>query len=448
MTVALGWLGTDHGDYGGLRHTRFRRSACRLRMRSFVTWQLIERPLVAAAYAVNLAVRARHGLRSCGRHTGAAESIIRSGIDECWDGTHYRASAGHFRQFWTRDLSFSAPALARLSPAHADRVIRSYEWAIRTWQRRRSHVTTTIHYFDQPVDVFDFGVDCLPLMLAAMRCVGAEHLLEEHRSWLEGEVRHYVEEVVDPRTGMVRGDRKYSAHRDTIVNRCNAFGNSMVALLAMPVAELGWEAPERLRPLALAPQSILLDRFWDARGFFIDSIGDDTPSGEGNIWPFWTGVITDGAVLRKALHELEERGYADPYPLKYEVARRPQLEPLFVRTFMPDYQGATVWTSLGSMYLQLLHACDPALARTEIDRYRTWIERDGTFWEVLDDETGERYHSTFMTRSDESMLWSAIFLDLLENRDLPPATMRSGGGRKPLVAASADDQPVSPSSPS
>ena len=77
------------------------------------------------------------------------------------------------------------------------------------------------------------------------------------------------------------------------------------------------------------------------------------------------------------------------------------------------------------MYLQLLHRFDPQKARVEMDRYRTWIERDGTFWEVIDDETGERYSSTLLTRSDESMLWSAIFLDLLENPDQPPARMRA-----------------------
>ena len=51
--------------------------------------------------------------------------------------------------------------------------------------------------------------------------------------------------------------------------------------------------------------------------------------------------------------------------MKYEAVRKPEIEPLFVRTFMPDYQGATVWTSLGSMYLQLLHTLDPARARVE-----------------------------------------------------------------------------------
>jgi len=72
---------------------------------------------------------------------------------------------------------------------------------------------------------------------------------------------------------------------------------------------------------------------------------------------------------------------------------------------------------------QLLHSLDPQRAQPEIDRYVSWIERDGTFWEVIDDETGLRYSSTFLTRSDESMLWSAIFLDLLEH----PASERRLG---------------------
>lgn len=401
-------------------------------------WQLFKRPLIAAAYAVNLGVRARRGFLGRKRHPGTAAEIIRACIDDCWDGTHYRASPGYFRQFWTRDLSFSAPALARLSPAHRERVIASFDWAIRTWERRDSHVTTTIHFFDQPVDVFDYGVDCLPLLMAALHRIGADSVLAEHRPWLEREIRHYMDEVVDPQTGMVRNDRKYSAHRDTIVNRCNAFGNSMVALLAMTVVDLGWDVPDPMAPLALAPQRILLDHFWDPRGFFRDSPGDTTPSGEGNVWPFWTGVIREPEVLRQALETLEERGYADPYPLKYEPIRKPEIEPLFVRTFMPDYQGATVWTSLGSMYLQLLHHLDPARARPEIDRYIAWIERDRTFWEVIDDETGERYSSTLLTHSDESMLWSAIFLDLLDHPHLPPATMRPAFGDRDVEPASDD----------
>ena len=155
-----------------------------------------------------------------------------------------------------RATSASAPRHWRASPRqHRERAIQSFDWAIRTWERRKSHITTTIHFFDQPVDVFDYGVDCLPLLMAALVRIDADGLLEEHRPWLEGEVRHYLDEVVDPGTGMVRADRKYSAHRDTVVNRCNAFGNSMVALLAMTLMDLGWDVPDAIRPLALAPQA-------------------------------------------------------------------------------------------------------------------------------------------------------------------------------------------------
>lgn len=91
---------------------------------------------------------------------------------------------------------------------------------------------------------------------------------------------------------------------------------------------------------------------------------------------------------------------------------------------MPDYQGASVWTSLGSIYMQLLNSIDPGRAAAQIDRYRAWIERDGTFWEVIDQRTGRAYSSTLLTQSDESMLWSSIFLDLLEHRQLEPATLR------------------------
>ena len=136
--------------------------------------RLFKQPAVAAAYALNVGFRARRGVTGRKRHEGDAREIIHACLGDCWDGTHYRASPGHFRQFWTRDLSFSAPSLARISPEHCDRAIRSFDWAIGTWERRDSHITTTIHFFDQPVDVFDYGVDCLPLRMAALHRIGAD----------------------------------------------------------------------------------------------------------------------------------------------------------------------------------------------------------------------------------------------------------------------------------
>ncbi len=387
-------------------------------------WQLVDRPLILAAYGVNLAIRARRALVGPRRHRGDAANIISACIDDCWNGHCYTASPGYFHQFWTRDLCFSAVAIARRSDQDRGRVLASLSWAIRAWRRRRSHITTTIHYFSQPVDVFDYGVDCLPLLLTALLALEGQRIVERHRTWLQREVEHYVDEVVDPDLGLVRTDRKFSAHRDTVVNRCNAYGNSMVALLADTAPRLGLRLPDPLRPIARDPAGLLTEVFWnEAGGYFVDRPGDTAPSGEGNLWPYWTGVVTDQARMRSSLATLAKAGFATPYPLRYEVTRDPAEEPLFVRTFMPNYQGTTAWTSLGSIYLQLLHHVDPESAREGIERYVAWIERDGTFWEVLDGDTGRPYRSSFLTQSDESMLWSAIFLDLIRHPDLPPAIL-------------------------
>jgi hypothetical protein len=142
--------------------------------------------------------------------------------------------------FWTRDLSFSVPSLVRLG--HRGRVHASLAYALEVWKKRRSHITTTIHYFDRPGDVFEYGVDSLPLFLSALRAAGAEDLVERHHAWLEDEIDHFYKLVVDPATGLVRSDRKFSAHRDTVVNRSNAYGNTMVALLAKTIEETGWFA--------------------------------------------------------------------------------------------------------------------------------------------------------------------------------------------------------------
>ena len=294
---------------------------------------------------------------------------------------------------------------------------------------------TTIHYFDRPGDVFEYGVDSLPLFIAALRVADADDLVERHRHrlWLEAEIAHYYATVVDPATGLVRSDRKFSAHRDTVVNRSNAFGNTMVALLAKTIAETGWFASPFERHFEGDHGRLLMQHCWDG-DHFRDALDGETVSGEANIWPFYTGVIGDPVVVAAALEYLHANGFCDPYPLRYETSRRPEREVWLTRHILPDYQGSTVWTSLGAMYLQVLRTVDPALAATETARYVEWIERDGTFWEVMN-AAGQNWVSPrWIMIGEESMLWSAIFLDVLENGHLAPAAIPTAAVAQRLAA--------------
>ncbi len=377
-------------------------------------------PALIAVYVHNVGVRVRRQFRGHTRHAGDASAIVRACIEACWNGRTFTASPGHFDMFWTRDLSFSAPSLVRLG--HGPRVRDSLAYALDIWTRRRSHITTTIHYFDRPGDVFEYGVDSLPLFLAALRAADATYLVEQHRSWLEAEVAHFAKLVVDPATGLVRSDRKFSAHRDTVVNRSNAYGNTMVALLAKTIEETGWFASPFERHFDGDYGRLLQEHFW-AGDHYRDALGDETVSGEANIWPFYAGVVSDPGIIAPALAYLDANGFCDPYPLRYETTRRPEREVWLTRHLLPDYQGSTVWTSLGAMYLQILRTVDPTLAATETARYVDWIERDGTFWEVMDSRGQNWVSPRWIMIGEESMLWSAIFLDTLEHADQAPAML-------------------------
>jgi hypothetical protein len=388
-------------------------------------------PAVLATYVHNIGIRLRREFRGHTRHPGDAAAIVRACIEACWNGRTFTASPGHFDMFWTRDLSFSVPSLVRLG--HGPRVQASMAYALDVWARRRSHITTTIHYFDRPGDVFEYGVDSLPLFLAALRAADATDLVERNRPWLEAEIAHYYETVVDPTSGLVRSDRKFSAHRDTVVNRSNAFGNTMVALLAKTIEETGWFASPFERHFEGDYGRLLIDHFW-VGDHFRDALGDETVSGEANIWPFYTGVVGDPLRVAAALRYLDANGFCDPYPLRYETSRRPEREVWLTRHVLPDYQGSTVWTSLGAMYLQVLRTVDPQLAAAETARYVAWIERDGTFWEVMNAHGQNWVSPRWILIGEESMLWSAIFLDALENLDKPPAYLSD---RAPVVEAVA-----------
>jgi hypothetical protein len=377
-------------------------------------------PSMVPVYLRTLVVRARRHARGHTRHPGDAAAIVRACIEACWNGRTFTASPGHFDMFWTRDLGFSTPALVRLG--ERDRVHASLARALEVWARRGSHVTTTINYGDRPADVFEYGVDSLPLLLAALRAADGVDLVERHRNWLAGEVRWFAERVVDPATGLVRADRTYSAHRDTVVNRSTAYGNTMVALLAKTLAETGWLESPVERHFNGDHGRLLREHFW-AGDRFRDNVGNDIVSGEANVWPFYAGVVTNQEMLRSSLAYLDANGFADPYPLRYETVRRPGREVWLTRHVLPNYQGTTVWTSLGAMYIQLLRWIDPAAAEREIERYRGWIERDGTYWEVLDGRGRPWISPRRLFIGEESMLWSAIFLDLLEHGGEGPALL-------------------------
>jgi len=366
-------------------------------------------PAIVASYPVGAARSLRRRWIGPRRWPGDARAICAAVIERCWNGEYLAASGGHFRQFWTRDLGFSAGALVRLG--QGERVVASLAWALETWKARRHHITTTVFGGRRPADVYAYGIDSLPLFLWALRLCGAGDLVARHGGWLRDEVRWFAEVAVDRRTGLARTDRDFSGHRDTVRRRGTCHAAVMVALLAREARLLDLLP----RPLGNGdPSARLVEAYWRGDHFADAPEGPGVVSGEANVWPFWTGVVDDVAMLGAALGVLRRAGLDRPLPLRYVARREAAIEAWPTRLLLPDYQGTSVWTSLGAIYLQLEARVDPAAAARDAGAYVVLVEREGTFWEVLDG-SGRPFRGRYgLYHADEGMLWSAIFLDALE----------------------------------
>lgn len=366
-------------------------------------------PALWPAYASSALRIVLRRLRGPRRFGGEAAAICRAIVDACWTGEVFVASAGHFRQAWTRDLGFAAASLVRIG--ERERFVAALAWLLDAFARA-GRVTTTVFPGRRARDVWTYGVDSLPLLLHSLQVAGAEDLVARHAVWLAREVERFGRTVVDPRTGLVRDDRCFSTHRDTVRTRSNAYANAMLALLDRILRSTGWFAS----PVPSGATERFVDRFW--RGDrFVDRADGDEVTGDATVVPFFFGIVPDDLGLRAALAAAEQVGLADPLPLRYAARRDPRTEDPVQGWFVPDYQGTAIWTSLGAMYLVLLRRADPAAAAPLLAAYRRRIEADGTLWEVFSAEAGvlRPYRGRLgLFVADEGMLWAAIFAELFD----------------------------------
>jgi hypothetical protein len=339
------------------------------------------------------------------RYPGTVEAIARAVVEDCWTGEFFAGSAGHFNQFWTRDLAICTPALCRLG--ERERVVRSWTFGLERFERA-GRITTTIFRRRSARDVYAFGSDSLPLLLWGLREAGADHLVERHRDLLTREIERYHARVLDPDLGLARTDGYFSGPRDCMTGRSTVFANTMLAVMAqlledeprLPNPFRGYDFP-----------AAMLAQHWTGDSFR-DALDRELPSGDANVWPFFFGLFPDTEMRRRAFATIEARGLAKPIPLAYFERRLPGSELPVPRLFTPNYQGDTCWTQLGPAYLAVLGAVDRSLMVRHRAAMAALIERDGNYLELYE-KSGRPYRGrAFFYHADEGMLWAAMFLDL------------------------------------
>jgi hypothetical protein len=339
------------------------------------------------------------------RYPGAATDICERVIEDCWTGSFFAGSAGHFKQFWTRDLAMCTPALVRLG--HRERVVQSWRWGLERFERA-GRMTTTIFNGRFARDVYAYACDSLPLLLYGVRAAGAEHLVERHRALLTKEILRFHEIVFDPELGMARPDGYFSGPRDCMTGRSTVFANTMIALLARLLEDFP-SLPNPFRGHDV--RTALWQQHWMG-DYFRDSLCRDIPSGDANVWPFFFEVVTDKQMQRRALATLEERGFTRPIPLRYFPTRLPEAELPVPRAATPNYQGDPSWMQLCPAFLRVLAQVDRPQMEWHRANVAALIERDQNYLEVYRTD-GKPYRGrAFLYQADEGMIWASMFLDL------------------------------------
>ena len=341
---------------------------------------------------------ARKGVR---RHKGSAEQICRQVVKHCFNGRYFQTSTGHFSGFYVRDFAYSLQALKSLG--YEEEAYKTIEYALAVFSRH-SRITTTITPEGQPVDIFSYAPDSLPLLLYSIR-LGASELAEVYRPFLEQQSIAYYEKVYDAETGLVRHGA-FSSIKDHHVRESSCYDNCMLGLARSELSALKLPNPFARQDIA----GRIRKAFWNSRYFFDDMKRKDYVAGDANVFPFWCGLFTDREMASEAIASVIDAGLDRPFPLKYTVDK-PGSRVIFPMNLLaPDYELDSVWPHLGLCYLDIVARFRKELLKRYLKQYRHVIEKHGNMLEVFFPD-GRPYRKPYYA-ADEGMIWAAKFLAL------------------------------------
>lgn len=289
-----------------------------------------------------------------------------------------------------------------MAAGDSDRIHQTWTWALERFARA-GRITTTILRDGTAAELPAQSHDALPWTIRALRTLNDRDLVNRYRPFLETIVKQFAEDVVETATGIMR--RALLGIRDAVRYRASAYNITMLAMLSDDLDALGLTNPFR----AVRYDRILVDRYWTGTHFRADLFGDHFSS-EANLFPFWCGVIDDRGMWERVVKTIRELQLTNPFPIRYAPERRMFPVLWHAALFLPNYQGTTVWTWLGAIYLQLCRRFKTIVPEEE-RAFQQMIVRFRTFPELLS-PNGSWYRTLFYT-ADDGMIWAALALTVI-----------------------------------
>jgi len=335
------------------------------------------------------------------RYKGDAKTICKNVIKDCWNGTYFQTSCGHFNGFYIRDFATAVPGLLRLG--YKKEVYKTLHYILTIYSRNWT-LATTITVDKKPLHVFFYSPDSLPLLLYSLR-LGASDLVQVFRPFFEEQIDYYFEHVLDDETGLVQVG-KFSSMKDNVKRESSTYDNCMLAMLSNELDKTNLKNPFR----GFKTNENIIDELWNGKYFYDDMKKEKYVAGDANTFPFWTGVINDKEKWQSCLKSIQKTKLDKPFPLKYSHETHRILFPL--NLVLPDYEKDTIWIHLGLFFLEVVKKYDQKLFEKYIAMYTKNIEKHGTFLELYNPNGSVYKHWHYV--SDEGMIWAAKYLELID----------------------------------
>jgi hypothetical protein len=346
-------------------------------------------------------------LKGMRRYDGNAEKICKQIIKDCWNGAYLQVSNGHFCEFYTRDFGFCCESL--LKTGYKKEVESSLRYALDIFTKNK-RVTVAISPNGK---VFNFpnyyAVDSLPYLIRSLRLNNNKSLIENNLFFLNERVNGFMNIVIDKDTGLVRKDKVFSSMKDHSKRSSSCYDNVMVAMLNNELKKIKI-IDNPLKDYNF--KKIIKENFWQDGYFLDDTSGEKYVAGDANVFPFWTGVFEETNMLKSAITAIQDNDLDKPFPIKYTSSSVKEPAHIGAEIFAKDYERDSIWLHMGPLYVKIVKKVDRKKAAEYTELYRRLIEKHKNFLEVFDKD-GKPFKSPFYY-TDESMLWSSMFLDLVK----------------------------------
>ena len=115
-------------------------------------------------------------------------------------------------------------------------------------------------------------------------------------------------------------------------------------------------------------------------------------------------------MLKASIDSIRKEGLDKPFPIKYTSARHKGMKFSIGNLFAPNYEVNSIWMHMGPLYVRLVKKINKKLFEQYLKKYTQLIETHKNFLEVFSFD-GQPFKTTFY-KTDESMLWASLYLDL------------------------------------